>query len=75
MDRFLEQVAIEASQMYVTEDGKSPFANTVRFRNHLWNVEVDDINFYGTSVEFVKFRKIPRFLTNFELENFSFLDH
>jgi hypothetical protein len=51
MDRFLEQVAIEASQMYVTEDGKSPFANTVRFRNHLWIVEV---GYYGTSVEFVK---------------------
>lgn len=33
MDRFLEQVAIEASQMYVTEDGKSRFADTVRFRN------------------------------------------
>lgn len=42
MDRFLEQVAIEASQMYVTEDGKSPFANTVRFRNHLWIVEIDN---------------------------------
>jgi len=53
MDRFLEQVAIEASQMYVTEDGSSPFANTVRFRNHLWILEVD-INFYGTFVEFVK---------------------
>lgn len=35
MDRFLEQVAIEASQMYVTEDGKSRFANTVRRRNLL----------------------------------------
>lgn len=31
MDRFMEQVAIEASQMYVTEDGKSRFANTVGF--------------------------------------------
>ncbi|CRL06290.1 CLUMA_CG018969, isoform B [Clunio marinus] len=28
MDRFMEQVAIEASQMYVTESGKSPFAST-----------------------------------------------
>ena len=42
MDRFLEQVAIEASQMYVTEEGKNPFANTVRFHNHLWIVEVDN---------------------------------
>lgn len=33
MDRFLEQVAIEASQMYVTDSGKSPFANTVGFLN------------------------------------------
>lgn len=29
MDRFLEQVAIEASQMYVTETGKPRFADTV----------------------------------------------
>jgi hypothetical protein len=34
MDRFLEQVAIEASQMYVTEDGRSRFANTVGFWFH-----------------------------------------
>jgi hypothetical protein len=34
MDRFLEQVAIEASQMYVTEDGKPRFANTVGKFSH-----------------------------------------
>lgn len=31
MDRFLEQVAIEASQMYFTEGGGSRFSRTVRF--------------------------------------------
>lgn len=36
MDRFLEQVAIEAGQMYLADGGRSPFANTVRFHNHLW---------------------------------------
>ena len=29
MDRFLEQVSIEVSQMYVTGEGDRPFANTV----------------------------------------------
>ena len=37
------QVALEASQLYFTEDGKSPFANTVC----VWQFCENYIAFYG----------------------------
>lgn len=55
----MEQVAIEAAQMYLTEEGKSPFASTVRFRNHLWIFFVALLTYFGIN---------PLKVTDFEME-------
>lgn len=71
MDRFLEQVAIEASQMYVTEQGKSPFASTVRSFIIHWKIEF----FRADILRLCSFQTIEKLPDKVVLNIFSYLTH
>lgn len=73
MDRFLEQVAIEASQMYVTEDGKSRFANTVGF---VTTSIYDYFNQFKSLIFILdKFQTIEKLPDKVLLNIFAYLSH
>lgn len=79
MDRFMEQVAIEASQMYVTEQGKSKFASTVGFlgiffSSESWErcaIKSEKIKTFS----FLPFQTIEKLPDKVLLNIFSYLSH